>query len=140
MKRLIVLLFVVILSSTIGFTVNSQTKNSTGSVVEVLYFHGKIRCNGCKAVGKYSKEVVDKNFASQQRIGKVRFRDVDYSTEDGEKVAVKYHISFSGLVLAKKNNGKETYEDISRFALMTAGSDSQKFKEELTAKINTMLR
>jgi hypothetical protein len=139
MKRLIVLLFVVILSSTIGFTVNSQTKNSTGSVVEVLYFHGKIRCNGCKAVGKYSKEVVDKNFASQQRIGKVRFRDVDYSTEDGEKVAVKYHISFSGLVLAKKNNGKETYEDISRFALMTAGSDSQKFKEELTAKINTMV-
>lgn len=140
MKRLLVLLFVATLSLTMGLTVHAQTKNSSASVVEVLYFHGKVRCNGCKAVGKYSKEVVDKNFARQQKAGKVKFREVDFSTKEGEKVADHYHISFSGLVLAKKKNGKETYQDLSRFALMTAGSDSQKFKQELTAKINALLR
>ena len=34
----------------------------TGKYVEVIYFHGKQRCPTCRAIEKYTKEVVYNDF------------------------------------------------------------------------------
>lgn len=39
----------------------------TGKYVEVIYFHGKQRCPTCRAIEKYTKEVVYNDLPSLSR-------------------------------------------------------------------------
>ena len=74
MKRVIIMSLLGLICFT---SVNAQTKKvvkPTKATVEVLYFHSKQRCPTCIAVGTYSKEVVDKDFAAQVKSGAVKFR------------------------------------------------------------------
>lgn len=40
--------------------------------VEVLYFHGKQRCATCMAIEQQAREVVEKDFANEQKSGKIK--------------------------------------------------------------------
>lgn len=144
MKKFLLTTVVVVLSVFAGIVIQAQTKPQTPKVVkdyvEILYFHGKQRCVTCKAVGQYSKELVDKDLATLAKQGKLRFREVDFSTPEGEKVADKYRISSSGLVISRFKDNKEKYEDITQFAFQYARTDTPKFKKDLTSKINQLLK
>ncbi|MEI3156098.1 MAG: nitrophenyl compound nitroreductase subunit ArsF family protein [Odoribacter sp.] len=83
--------------------------------MEVLYFHGKQRCITCKAIEKYTKEVVNADLAELVKNGKLRFKEVDISTFEGEKLAEKYRVSWSSLYVNKWKNGKEERNDMTRF-------------------------
>ena len=41
------------------FSIWGMAQSDTDTYVEVLYFHGKQRCTTCKAIEKYTKEVVN---------------------------------------------------------------------------------
>ena len=62
---------------------------TTDTYVEVLYFHGKQRCATCKAIDKHTKEVVNVDLAELVKNGKLRFKEIDISTPEGEKLAEK---------------------------------------------------
>lgn len=47
------------------------------------------------------------DFAKFVKSGKVRFKEVDISTPQGEKIADKYRVSWSSLYVNGWNNGKE---------------------------------
>ena len=47
------------------FSVLGMAQSQTDKYVEVLYFHGKQRCVTCKAIEKYTREVVYTDFADQ---------------------------------------------------------------------------
>ena len=66
---------------------------------------------------KYTKEVVSKDFAELVKKGKVRLREVDISTEEGEKIADKYRVSWSSLYVNGWKNGKETRNDMLRLLI-----------------------
>ena len=88
---------------------DAQTKKvvkPAKATVEVLYFHSKQRCPTCIAIGTYSKEVVNKDFAAQVKSGAVKFKEIDISTPEGEKVADKYHVTWSSLYVNRWQNGK----------------------------------
>lgn len=152
MKKLKLATLVVALSMVTGIGIQAQTQVQTKvqtqaqtqkavkDYVEILYFHGKQRCVTCKAVGQYSKELVDKDMATLTKQGKVRFREVDFSTPEGEKIADKYRISSSGLVISQFKDNKEKYEDITPFAFQYARTDTPKFKKDLKTKINQLLQ
>ena len=84
--------------------------------VEVLYFHGKQRCVTCKAIEKYTKEMVN------------------------EKLAEKYRVSWSSLYVNKWKNGKEERNDMTRFGFQNARNNTSAFKKELKQKINELLK
>lgn len=69
----------------------SLAQTTPDTYVEVLYFHGKQRCVTCKAIEACTREVIDEQFTAQVKEGKVRFRAVDISTPDGEKLAARDH-------------------------------------------------
>lgn len=152
MKKLKLATLVVALSMVTGIGIQAQTQSQTKvqtqaqtqkavkNYVEILYFHGKQRCVTCKAVGQYSKELVEKDMATLTKQGKVRFREVDFSTPEGEKIADKYRVSSSGLVISQFKDNKEKYEDITDFAFQYARTDTPKFKQDLKAKINLLLQ
>ena len=81
------------LMSLLAMTALAQTK--VRDHVEVMYFHGKQRCVTCMAIEKYAKEVVEKDFANEKKSGKVVFKIVDISTDEGEKIAKEYRVTWS---------------------------------------------
>ena len=51
--------------------------------VELVYFHGKQRCITCRAIEKYSKEVVDSLNATGIPAEELSFRVVDINENEG---------------------------------------------------------
>lgn len=135
MKR-ILSIALVCLFALVGMT-QAQTKNDG---VEMIYFHGKQRCATCMAVEKYAREVVETDFAAQVKNGKVRFRVVDISTDEGAKLAKVYKVSWSSLYVNKWKGGKETRNDMTHFGFANASSKTDEFKKGLKSKINELLK
>ena len=89
------------------------------------------------AKGKLSaKEVVNADLAELVKNGKLRFKEVDISTPEGEKLAEKYRVSWSSLYVNKWKNGKEERNDMTRFGFQNARNNTSAFKKELKQKIN----
>ena len=126
------------------FSICGMAQIAADTYVEVLYFHGKQRCVTCKAIEKYTKEVVNADLAELVKNGKLRFKEVDISTPEGEKLAEKYRVSWSSLYVNKWKNGKEERNDdtlwLSECPKQYIGFQERiKTENQLVAKINTVL-
>ena len=108
--------------------------------VDVLYFHGKQRCATCMAIERETKDVVDVQFADAVADGALEMRIIDITKPENEALADKYEITWSSLVVVKYEDGKEQAENLTKFAFANARNNPAKFKEELAAKINQMLK
>ena len=111
-------------------------QNEKADAVKVMYFHGKQRCVTCKAVGKLARELVAQDYATQAAQGKVQFVEVDFSTPDGERIADRYEVSSSALVLVKGSQA----DNVTAFAFQHARSNPESFKRGMKAKIDKMLK
>jgi hypothetical protein len=144
MKRLVLLSLITLLL--LGYTTSeAQTKRvnnrpQQNAVVEVLYFHAKQRCPTCIAVGNNAQEVVNKNFAVQVKKGQVKFKEIDISTPAGEKIADKYHVTWSSLFVNQLKNGKEKRNDMTRFGFEYARNSPEVYKNGLIKKITSLLK
>lgn len=103
-------------------------------------FSWEQRCVTCKAIEKYTKEVVNADLAELVKNGKLRFKEVDISTPEGEKLAEKYRVSWSSLYVNKWKNGKEERNDMTRFGFQNARNNTSAFKKEFKQKINQLLK
>lgn len=114
-------------------------KAANGNVVEVMYFHDKQRCVTCLAIEKLTKEVVEKDFAKEVKQGKVRYREIDISTAEGEKIADRYEVTWSSLFVNQWKGKKETRNNMTKFGFANARKDPDAFKAGLRNKINELL-
>jgi thioredoxin-related protein len=148
MKKIILLITLVIISVACGAKSNKNEKQTIvkenvidkPNRIEVLYFHGKQRCITCKNIEKYSKEVVENDFAKELKSGDIVFKVIDFSTPVGEAIADKYEISFSSLLVNKFTNGKESVNDMTEHGFSTAKEKEAEFKAGLKEKINELLK
>jgi hypothetical protein len=115
-------------------------KAKKGNVVEVLYFHSKQRCPTCIAIGNNTSDVVKTDFAQQVKSGQVRFRDIDISTPEGEKIADRYEVTWSSLFVNQWKNGKEKRNNMTTFGFQNARSNTAAFRNGLKNKINQLLK
>lgn len=126
------------LMSLLAMTALAQTR--VRDHVEVMYFHGKQRCATCMAIEKYSREVVEKDFANEKKNGKVVFKSVDISTDEGEKMAKKYRVTWSSLFVNGWKAGKEKRNDMTQFAFKNARKNSDEFKRGVSGKIKELMK
>ena len=144
MKKSIIILMAAILSTaTISACTGNapETKTETvapkeSSPVEIIYFHGKQRCKTCIAIEQETKALVEGELAQQVKDGKVKFRIVDISTEEGKKLAAKYKVTFSSLFVVTKGGA----EDLTRFAFANARSNPKEFRKELKDKVTKAIK
>ena len=101
------------------------------AAVEIIYFHGKQRCKTCIAIEKETKALVEGELAELVKKGKVKFRIVDFSTDEGKKIASKYRVTFSSLFVVTPKGA----EDLTRFAFANARSNAEGFRKELMDKV-----
>lgn len=135
MKNLIyVALIIISVFSLAGCKNNSDKKTDSvqESKVMVYYFHGEQRCPTCIAVGDVSSETVKTEFADNKDVS---FMEVDYSTEDGEKIGDKYEIASSSLLIVSGDNVVDLTDDAFAFAK----NDPEKLKKIIIDQINKML-
>lgn len=108
--------------------------------VEVLYFHGKQRCATCVAIERETKAVVDGQFADAVESGALDMRVIDITKPENEAIADKYEITWSSLVVVKREGGEEQAENLTKFAFANARSKPEVFRSELAAKISGWLK
>lgn len=135
-KSLLFILIVLCASINVSRAQTTQPKD----YVEVMYFHGKQRCPTCKAIEKCTKELIDQDFKAQTKQGKVRFRIVDISTDEGEKIADKYKVTWASLFVNKWKNGKEVRKDLTQLGFQKARNNASDFKNQLKKEINNSLK
>lgn len=143
MKHLkyVLMALLVVLSFVTGHTQTRKAANkSTMPVVEVLYFHGPQRCKTCVALQKASKELVDEKFAKELKSGRVKFREIDLSTKEGERLGDKYEIAWSSLVVVRKQGKREKVADLTDDGFRYAINNKAKIKSILQRKINEFLK
>ena len=139
MKQITIMLLAALLSTA---TISACTGLSTPetkkekvakqeAAVEIIYFHGKQRCKTCIAIEKETKALVEGELAELVKKGKVKFRIVDFSTDEGKKIASKYKVTFSSLFVVTPKGA----EDLTRFAFANARSNAEGFRKELMDKV-----
>lgn len=114
---------------------NTETSSSTPGV-EVVYFHGKMRCLKCRAIERFAKEAVDSCFAGNDS---VHFKVVDITTADGERMADAFNVSNSALLIISKADGKSSYEDLTAFGFKNARKNTPLFKKEVVTIVRKHL-
>jgi hypothetical protein len=115
-------------------------KKSVTPVVEVLYFHGPQRCKTCVALQKAAKELVEAKFAKELKSGRVKFREIDLSSKEGEKLGDKYEITWSSLVVVRKQGKKEKVADLTDDGFRYAVNNKAKIQSILQRKITEFLK
>ena len=140
MKRVFLISLLALICFASAYSKPEKAVKSGKNVVEILYFHGKQRCPTCIAIGTYSKEVVNEDFAAQVKSGVVKFKEIDISTPAGEKIADKYHVTWSSLYVNRWQNGKEVRNDMTRFGFENARTNTPAFKNGLKNKITQLLK
>lgn len=113
---------------------------SQNDYVEILYFHGKQRCATCIAIEKYTKEVLQNEYADEVKNGKVKLRIVDISKKENEALADKYEVTWSSLFVVKHGKKSEVKENMTNFAFTNARKYPDTFKSGLVKKIDQMLK
>lgn len=132
MKRIFLIIALAIsLISCGGNTSKKQaaTKTQQSDITEVLYFHGKQRCNTCNAIEKLTKEVVD-SLANEKVVMKI----IDLSKKENEAIADKYEVTWSSLILDR--NGK--IENLTDAGFSYAKGQPEMFKVKLVEAINNI--
>lgn len=119
---------------------NKKGGANTGTKIEVLYFHGPQRCKTCVALEKVAKETVAATFAKQVKAGTVVFREIDLSTKEGEKLADKYEIAWSSLIIVQTKNGKQKYVNLTDDGFRYAVNQPGKIKNQIINQINAYLK
>ncbi|MGM9713042.1 MAG: nitrophenyl compound nitroreductase subunit ArsF family protein [Prevotella sp.] len=122
------------------FAMMAMSQTRVTDHVEVMYFHGKQRCATCMAIERYAREVVEKEFANEKKSGKVVFKVVDISTDEGRKTAKDYRVTWSSLFVNGWKSGKERRNDMTKFAFKNARNNTEEFKKGVRGKIKAMMK
>lgn len=120
---------------------NTQTVNKEKATkVVLLYLHSPQRCSTCIAVEKGVNALMDKEFTKLAKEGKVEFKIVDMTSEEGKKLAKKYKVSWSSLFMITYKGGKAYRADLTEMAFANAKKNPETFRAEMVKKVNNALK
>ena len=91
---------------------NAKTKTSdqkayeieNSSYIHVYYFHSTFRCSTCNKIEEMTKKLLENNFKDNLNKREILFSDIDFQSD--EKLAVKFGIFASCVVVAMEKDGK----------------------------------
>ena len=103
--------------------------SNTATKVTVYYFHGSRRCKTCLSVESVSKGVVDDTYGNKN----VVFLSVDIDEEKNEKLAERFEVAGSALLVHSATNT----EDLTTQAFQYARSKPEKLRSALVRAIDS---
>ena len=112
-----------------------STKVSTSNIakVTVYYFHGDRRCKTCIAVGEVAKSTINDQFKGNKE---VLFSEINIDKTENEKIAEKYQVSGSSLLIDVK--GK--VENLTEFAFENAVNKPELLTKKIVEVVSAGLK
>lgn len=110
------------------------------ALVKVLYFHGHMRCKTCMAIESETKKLLKEDFANELKDGSLAFEVIDISKSENVKIADKYRIAYSSLLIEKNGGAKSEALNLTKFAFANARLKPQIFKEKLARILRESLK
>ena len=112
---------------------STKTKTSNTAKVTVFYFHGDRRCKTCIAVGDVAQKTVNEQFKGNSNVG---FSEINIDKSENEKIAEKYQVSGSSLMIDVK--GK--VEDLTEFAFENAINKPEQLSKKIVEVVSAGLK
>ncbi len=143
MKKFKIFILITLVVSSITFAFAHPQKNANAQItptVEVLYFHGAQRCRTCIALQNAVTETLNTQFAKEQQTKQVVLREINISTKEGEKIADKYEIAWSSLLIVRKEGNKEKIEDLTDKGFRYAVKEKDKIQSLISETILKFLK
>jgi hypothetical protein len=112
-----------------------STKVATSNIakVTVYYFHGDRRCKTCIAVGDVAQKTVNEQFKGNSN---VVFSEINIDKPENEKIAEKYQVSGSSLMIDVK--GK--VENLTEFAFENAINKPELLTKKIVDVVSAELK
>ncbi len=129
--------FVILL---LGFFIGGFAQ--TQKYVEIIYFHGTIRCSKCQAIEKTTIELIGSDYKKEVESKSIVFHSVNCEStkaEDSTLVA-QYEADGPKLMVIHHNGENFTNYDLSEVALTYAITHPAKLRNELKNKIDLFFR
>ena len=102
------------------------------TVVNVLYFRIKKRCETCTAVAAIAKKTVEAAYADNSN---VRYIEIDNSEKSNEPLLEKYDVAWNALIIAKGDNAV----DITQRAFLYAVKNPQMVEDRIKNEVDKRL-
>jgi hypothetical protein len=115
-------------------------KSGETAKLEVRYFHPTIRCTVCNAVENNTIKLLKESFNPQIESGTITFSSYNLEIDSNQALVEKYQISFSSLLLIRKDSLDEVITDFTDKAFQYAQVKPDKFAELLKSEINKNLK
>lgn len=132
MKNITILLAVLM-----SLTTFAKTPKTT--VLNVYYFHGKMRCPTCRNMENYTIETVGKYFKKEIESGKINFKAVDVEQKGNEHYVKDYKLYTKTLIISVTKNGKEVqYKNLDK--IWEYSRNKEKFVNYVKNEITGYLR
>ena len=119
--------------------IQKTEKKETSSVI-VYNFHVTNRCASCIAIEEATTKTLNQNFANELKSGKIKRFIIDVDDEKNAKLAEKYQVFGSSLLLVLVKDGKEKTVDLTGDGFKFAKSKEDRFIEILSKNITELLK
>ena len=108
-------------------------------VVNVMYFHGTVRCQTCLTVEAFAETVMKNSFRHEMTEGIVNWQVIDYEMAQDTSSVRRYGIENQALVISKVLNGRElTWKRLPKVWKLV--DDFPAFQKYLVQNVKEMLR
>ena len=124
-----------------GKAIATNRVSAKAATVEVVVFHGVKQCQTCQAIKKNSQEVAVEVAKTLSGGKKVVYKVIDFSKPENKKLAEKYQIAWTSLLMIKHGaDGKETVTNLSAYAIENARTNTEAFRKTLANDIRALLK
>jgi hypothetical protein len=117
-----------------------KTEKKEISSVIVYNFHLTNRCASCIAIEEATTKTLNTNFANELKSGKIKRFIIDVDDEKNAKLAEKYQVFGSSLLVILVKNGKENVVDLTGDGFKFARNKEERFIEILSKNIAELLK
>lgn len=151
-KYSIIIIFISILFACNTGTENNQLTNDDSSlksdvnnvdieaVIEVYNIHTANPDSASIEVGTYSEKAVDRYFSKEKDRGVVKFIDINFDDSANKALLDKFEITNSGLYIVCKKTDKESIENLTDFAFLTAEDEPEMLMQAIKTNIDDKLK
>jgi hypothetical protein len=73
----------------------------------VVNFHGAVRCNGCREIGKEAQAVVETDFGGDLKSGRMNWRVINFEAPANKHFIQDYGLTTSTLVLVRREHSRD---------------------------------
>lgn len=133
----LIILYALVLS--LGFVSLESNDKVQKDRVEVVYYHGDVRCMTCIKIESLIKRTVEEFYQKQVDAGKIVFKSVNYDKKENEKFADKYDLFNQTLIISVNKNNKEVKWKNSE-KIWELISNEEKFMNYVKIEISKSLR